>query len=1293
MGRLADDAQRKLEASALPRSLRRSAASLLARVRRSHSYADARTAVGESAAEAALLTEFLARLDAQLARSQKARSVVEPFGAAWKELVSDEIRRSADHATRLWVRRYAEAFVLGRFDICVWLSGGSRAEERDSGGASPLLADWDLSRRMLVSARAAKERNLAASLPALETLTESEHAALLPPELSFRAWCMRVRAVARGVGDAARAKDMAEAALARARESRSPVPAEVFAALHAAHGECLLDTRDIDSATRAAERALRKGPREPAGHVLRGLIAESMGDFTGADESYEDAAEAAGARAISGELYAPVPPNLLWQHGRRLRRTDPRQAARIIREALRAGIRGDGPYPERTAYVDLANAIQRRLETATGALRQRLTVDAAEAYWQAGRRYAWIGDEVIAIDFLSMACKLDPTSRRYAFERAEALRIRAVYEDGTVDLALLREAADAWQQAYGLGAPGTEIPWAYITRALIAHEESGDLYRPRPSRSAVALLERGLLCDPDNVRTMAQLSQAHRLLGRRWTALELIEAASLRDGTDELVFDQRLLVLLELERSAEALDLIEAHGLQADQPWLVIRKVQILLTLGRPAEALTLLETVQPIDQALNELYLGLCRELLHDKAAAQKAYEAVAAGVGSAGSERRSNLSAWACYLIGRYDDAERAYAALVEQDPEDPSLRREWGQILMARGDETRGDVSTGRSLLISGIRATYSPWSLSALERIGLPRLVQRVGADSPHHTRAALEEIDAALRERKNELRRAVDAIAELEANAGDEPQPTVSEARHGGRLALARIKLSRGAVEEALERYVELVPDVPEATLGLRVAGERLRRSADEQADGGELEDALATYGRLLTLIERSPKPLFELTSAVHLRAALVALQLKRTNVFERHAVQAFPKDPGVEATSGVQDALAAIFDRPEQYWQVMDGARRLGNGAVDTELLSRADAASAGERLLAALAPAALLRADCSDLDPATLFPLVTPLTIRLGPGLFGDRKHAAKTLRKLVDQARRRVEKDTGVQIPGVDLQQLEDHTEPGAYEVELYETSTAHGTVPPDGHFIVEQLAAGSPGSPPPAADAPPLVDPLTRQRGRWINESGRPDADGSWTAEQFVVRHLEAVIRTHLPRLFDIDDVGIWLTSVPSGLEVIAGVDRLSIADRLEILRMLRLLLREQVPIRDAGTIFRVIHEAGPEWSAVDLLPTVRARLRSDLAPAAVRSARPAVLPMELETAFAAGYSPDDPERWQLPRPEAVDLAGRVAAWYGDQPSGGPVVVRDPQLRSYFWRLLAGLVPGPVWVLSQEEIDGLD
>ena len=125
-------------------------------------------------------------------------------------------------------------------------------------------------------------------------------------------------------------------------------------------------------------------------------------------------------------------------------------------------------------------------------------------------------------------------------------------------------------------------------------------------------------------------------------------------------------------------------------------------------------------------------------------------------------------------------------------------------------------------------------------------------------------------------------------------------------------------------------------------------------------------------------------------------------------------------------------------------------------------------------------------------------------------------------------------------------------------------------------------------------------------------------------------------------------------------------------------------------DTAAIMGAVQEAGPQWSALDVLPAARARLRPHLVPDAIRAADPVWLPDALEKAFAAGYSDADPDRWQLPRPQAADLAQRLTDWYATERPAGAVVVRDPRLRPYFWRLLNGLTSGPVWVLAEGEID---
>jgi tetratricopeptide (TPR) repeat protein len=1280
--RLASIEQEQLKDMELSRPLRRSADSLLDQVRRSGSYREARAAADTAATEVAKLAQFVARVSAEVASREQARSVVEPFGQAWKDMVTAEVSAADDGGPAAWICRYAEAFVASKFDICAWLSSDV-----------PMPGEHDLSRRMLLSARAAKDGNLAASLPALETLTDSRHAGSLPPELLFRVWCMRARAVARGLGDAARARDLASAAVTKAKSCLPPVPADVAAALHTVLGECLLYSNDIDGAVTEMERAVRGAPLEPAGFVLRGLIAEATQDYGRADEWYEDAAEIGGKRAISGGLFAPVPPNLLWKYGRQVRETSPTAAAQAINNALQSGIRGSGQYPERKAYVDLARALtlsQKRTQDA--AAKARLGARAANANWEAGRRFAWVGDEDSALSYLTEAYKLDPGRPLYAFELAEVQRIRAVHADGMVDLARLREAADGWRRANLLRVPGREIPWAYTTMALIAHEESGDLYRPRASWSAVALLERGLLCDPGNVRTSAQLSQAHRLLGNRWTALDLTETARSQDG-DETLFDQHLLAMLEAGRFGPGLQLLDNYGLPADQPWLIVRKVQYLIAQDRAGDALTVLESSQPTDEVLHALYLGLCHELTGDEKAARQAYERARASADSAVLPGHRDLFGWANYLVGRYPEAVDIYSNLVQQDPRDPSLRCDLGEILLTRGDDTQDDMTRGQELLLTGIADTESAWALWWLDHIGLPRLLRHV-AGKPHEDQVArvTTKANAALNGRRQKLNEAGNPADEIEMRVSVTSEP---EARLAALLALARMELADGKAEAALERYAAAAAEVPEAMYGIEAACDLIQRRADELAKRGDPEEALAVSRRLLTLLGHAPEPPADVTAAARLQAALTALELGQAKEFEAQAVQAFASNQP-KAAPRLTAVLDGVFERPRQYWGLVDAARRMHSRANETDS-GTVGMASAATRMLTALDAAALLHSRQDNVEETSIFLLATPLAIRLGGGLLSQAHEAQGALRGLVERMRREVSEDTGVLIPGIDLQPLPAEAEPGAFAIELYETGHARGVVPPAGVFVLN--GAGDPeatrNTSQASEDAPSRVEPLTGKSGRWVEgPAARSLEPGQcWTAGQFVVRHLEAVIRSHLARLFDIDDVAIWLSTVSASSAVGADVDRLSRADRLEILRLLRLLLREQVSIADAGTIFRVVHRAGPEWSALDLLPAVRAALKPRLAPAEVRAADPVWLPAELEAEVKAGYDPASPAEWRLPRADTTTLMRHLSDWHQSQAGSGPIVVRDPKLRPFCWRLLAGLVPGPVWVLAKEEIDELD
>jgi tetratricopeptide (TPR) repeat protein len=1249
----AEDAAEELRQAALGGPAERFGGSVLAGVRRAATYGQALAAVQEGRRRLEKLGELVDDLERRLQELQQHELEADPFGDAWHELARRELAEATDDDRRraAWTARYAAAFVADQFGVCAWLC---RADE--------VRPDEELARPMLAAARAARHNELAATVPALDILIAAGDA--LPPELLARCWCMWARAVGRGLLDPARARDTVEEMLA----SAPGWPARELGLLRAAFGECLLAGEEPERAGREARIAQRLAPDDPFGHVVRGLVAESIGNYVRSHECYDDAVAVAGDRAVAGELFAPVPAGLLWRYGRGQREQAPGHAVEAISRAISLGIRGGDDWPERKAYVDLARALEARGD------RRR----AANAYWEAGRRYSWAGDEPSAAAYLKQACQLDDRAAEYRLEYAEALRLRSVHDDGTVDRSLLKQADTSWRAGMELQEPGREIPWAYVTGALIAHEASGDLYRPRMSWWAASLLERGLMVAPDVLRLTAQLSQAHRLLGNRWTALALTQRVLDNRVDDELVFDQHLLALLDLGRHREGLDLLDEHGLRPQEPWLVNRRVQFLLELGRPAEALELLELSPRADESLHDLQVALCNRLLGRPEDARKAYRRVWERQGARAARRRGFLAGWAGYLLDRYDEAADIYTRLVKDDPVDASLACDLGQVLLARGRSELDDLSQGEETLRTGVERTRSAYALTQLDGTELPLLLEKV-AGAEHGE--AVAEVVARTREQiaaqLADLVAVSSASQELERaleRAGDAVDPDL--VRRTARAGLARMTTDGDQWDDALERYVALAAGGgdPEVAHAVGRAAEHLCREADDLAEegDGDPESAFASYQALIEQLERVPSVAPKLLAAAHLRAALVGTLVDTQPGFAGHLAAALsPDHPAPDLDAVVAKAVRS----PGHYWRVVDAARSLArvDGAAEAER-------AAARRLLERLDLSVVLRARHADVDSSRLFPLATPLVLRLGDGLRAAGAQASPSIPQHLARIREEVERDTGVRVPYLSVRPFREDGDAGAYEVDLYELPMALATVPLDRVFV--------PSGDEPPDGGPALMDPLTGAAGTWVEPAGAV-VDGARSPVEFVLDHVDAVVRANLARLFSIDDVGLWLGGVESSM---ADADRLTRSDRLELLRLLRLLLREQVPIVDRNEIFEVVAKAGPGWSAMDLLPAVRRRIAGRLAaPApAGRAATTAALPEELEAALAGGLVGTEPGVWQLPRDQAHDLSARLAAWC-HQARADTVVVTDPRLRPFVWRLLAGLTRPPATVLDQEELDG--
>lgn len=1156
----------------------------------------------------------------RLGRLRDALLERDPFGTEWQERVRLELAAGAPgDGADAWLRRYAEAFTASSYDACLWLC--------DSDGPRPEPSLVAVLRR---TAEAGRRRARAYTLPGLELLTGADGRQVLPPDTVARCWCMRARVVCGDLDDPEQAVQL----LVPVVQAADPWSRSARAMLHVVLGECRLALADLDGARQHVRAALAADAADLGAMVLKGLIAEAQGNVPRAQQAYDAALDVDRDRAVSGRLFAPVPPVLLWRYGRRLREEDPERAVTAIRRALAQGSSAPS-LPQHKAYVDLARTLECLDRPA----------DAAAAYWSAGRRYADAADRMTATTFLERASSLAPERHEYRSTLAQALCREAVREDGLVDLALLDRARDHWQAAMRVTASEPASCDDYLTGASLAHLLSGDVYRPRPSYGAVLVLERGLLVRPEDVRTLARLSQAHRLVGHFWTARRLAERPGSGGEDDDALLDQQLLALLELDRADEALEVLDRRGAEPGKPWLANRRVQALLHLGRSAQALQVLAERAVADGCLHWLQLGLCQWLRGDPRAARESHQRAREADGASG-RCREYLVAWADHLLGSYDDAARVLEQLVRRDPLDPALRRELAQVLLGRGGPD--DLVRGAALLADGVAASRSAYALATLTRLDLPRLVAATG-DRPHGRKVAA--VVAQVSRQADEVRRrlaAADEQAELVRTLTLDDGP-FDDQDAGARTAACRAALARTADEQedlvgAVRDDVALAVEhgVPEARLGVERAVRRACRRVDVIArEGGPADrlDGRRLCEQLAAVVAHLDAGAAPCGAALHVRGALLAAQDGDVPAFAGHVAAATAADP-----SALRDVVDELVDRPSAFWELRTAARR-----VQADPASTSAQRGAAHVLEDALHLAAPLRSRRRDVDGSRLFPLVVPLALRLGPGLLvpgapdGDRRW-----RLLLQALWDRVLQELGVPLPGIAVEPLPDHG-PTAWSVELYGERRASG-----------------------AATAGTTV--------------GVPTAQALDAATHEVVGAVEQVVLGSLNRLFSLDDAALWLSGAPARPSA-ATAPGFGPTDSLEVQRLLRLLLREHVPILDHDAVLDEVRAAGPGWSAPLVLPQVRLRVLRAAALPVLGRPGPTV-PEDLETALCGGLDVGDPSLWQLPRAAAVGVVERLLTWYREVGAPASVVVRDPALRTPLWRLLAVSVHGPVGVLTEEE-----
>lgn len=327
--------------------------------------------------------------------------------------------------------------------------------------------------------------------------------------------------------------------------------------------------------------------------------------------------------------------------------------------------------------------------------------------------------------------------------------------------------------------------------------------------------------------------------------------------------------------------------------------------------------------------------------------------------------------------------------------------------------------------------------------------------------------------------------------------------------------------------------------------------------------------------------------------------------------------------------------------------------------------------------------------------PSTTPVAVEIAenliPALDPD-QGGGKFLYEDVPAMRARVERELGVRLTWVRF--LDNPAlAPDTYRILIDEALEEEGTALFGWHYCpvdpitLERLRI-------PEEQRIPALDPRTGEPGCWLSEehwaSVAENGLELWTETDFLIHHLEMMMRRHLLVLFGMQEaqnvLDQWAQNVDGRSSPITGWD---VDTQLGCARLLRTLLDEQIPITAHDEILEVI--AGRQLDGpgvVEAVRDVRLRLKPYL-PGNAPEAQRLHLPTQLEAAIGECLQNQDGRvSFGVSRVEMDDFLVEIGGLLPAGKRNVALIVRDPDLRPFVRRLVAYTFPY-LMVLSAEEL----
>jgi type III secretion protein V len=211
---------------------------------------------------------------------------------------------------------------------------------------------------------------------------------------------------------------------------------------------------------------------------------------------------------------------------------------------------------------------------------------------------------------------------------------------------------------------------------------------------------------------------------------------------------------------------------------------------------------------------------------------------------------------------------------------------------------------------------------------------------------------------------------------------------------------------------------------------------------------------------------------------------------------------------------------------------------------------------------------------------IAAPLAVRLANDLRGSID--LHTLDQQLTAVKATVEGDLGPVFPRLQVAHAKD-VAPSSYDILVKDVPVSRGALRPGWRLLQPESATALPAG----AEVAEPFGPFARVA--WVRNAGADTL--SWSCEEVLGRHVEHVVRRHVPQMIGLQEVQRLLRSVQADApELAAEASRAVPAQR--IAEVLRRLLQEGIPIRNLHAIFESLALWGTkETDAIALTELVR------------------------------------------------------------------------------------------------------